>query len=218
MRLGYILSVWLLYGAVRLLAMTYRCRFFGMEKREKAEAHHHKNALIFALWHENLFASIISHAGQPICAMASPSVDGDYVSFVLRKLGFIPVRGSSSRRGKEAKQEMIEALQAGYTSALTIDGPKGPRRVSKNGVINIATAAGVAILPVAAIPDRCWTLRSWDRFRVPKPFCRIAVRYGEPILIREELKGEAFEQMKLRVARSLDETEVAAQEDMRSWR
>src|SRR5690606_8909652 len=151
----------------------------GREHREAAEKHHARGSFALALWHEYLFAGIVAHRHQRFAPLASLSSDGDIVTFVMDRLGFRTIRGSSSRRGEEARFDMVDALEQGWFTAITVDGPRGPRRRVKGGIVDVARRSQVAILPMMAIADRHWELtKSWDRFKIPKPFCRIVLRYG----------------------------------------
>lgn len=213
------LSCWLVYLLVRALAATYRVRVFGSEHREKAARHHAHGSFCLALWHEHLFAGIVAHAGQSFAPLASLSSDGEIVTFVMDRLGFKTVRGSSSRRGEEARDELVEITERGWFTAITVDGPKGPRHRVKGGIIDVARRTGVAALPMVALADRAWVLsRSWDQFKIPKPFARIAVHYGAPVFVPAETQGLAFGEAKAAVRRGLDDVQRAAAQDLAAWR
>ena len=206
--LGYIA-----YLFVRVLYATYRFRHMDAENRLAAVAGSPHGTYVLGCWHQNVFASTLSQVGIPYCPLASQSKDGDMTAFVMQKLGFTPVRGSSSRGGSEGRRLLIENLHHGNNTALTVDGPKGPKGVVKPGVIDVALKAGVPIMPMTAVADRYWVLhKSWDHFRLPKPFARIAVRYAPPITLPKGLDGEAFEAAQAQVAtilNGLDEVAIA---------
>jgi len=95
---------------------------------------------------------------------------------------------------------------------LTVDGPRGPRRVLKSGIVDIGRRTGVAVVPFAAVADRSWVLhKSWDQFQVPKPFATIHVVYGEPVTVPAGASGLAFGQMRAAVQAALDSTQAAAE-------
>ena len=214
-RLKIFLGSWFIYLLVRALAATYRLRFVGLDAKEAGRAHHGKGSFCLALWHEQLFAGIIAHRGQAFAPLASLSADGDVVTFVMDRLGFRTIRGSSSRRGKEARDDMVEITEQGWFTAITVDGPKGPRRRVKGGIVDVARRTGVAILPMIATADRQWVLRrSWDQFKIPKPFARIVVCYGEPILVAAEAHGLAFGEAKASIRAGLKTAEQRALADL----
>lgn len=186
--------VWLF---IKTLISTYRIELRGVHHREQAEAMHPKGAFIFAMWHEHVLGIMVAHAWtKPYLALASRSKDGDYAAYVSTKLGFKSVRGSSRKKGKdkggkEALQEYVENLHAGNSGGLTVDGPKGPRRICKSGAVIMAKETGAAIMPVTAYYSSYWEFNSWDKFKVPKPFSKIIVTCGEPLRITDGMGPEA---------------------------
>ena len=182
----------LIWYIVKSLIWTYRFEVQGKEHQDAARKVHSKGSFIFAVWHEQVVGVMAAHAWtEPYLALASRSKDGDYAAFVSQKMGFISVRGSSRKKqidkgGKEAMQEYIQKMNQGICGGITVDGPKGPRQVCKAGVVLIAKETGAPILPVVGLPARYWEFNSWDRFKIPKPFSRIIIRYGAPILVKAD--------------------------------
>ena len=71
-------------------------------------------------------------------------------------------------------------------SALTPDGPRGPRRVCAPGVAQLAAMSGRKVLPCGAMTSNAKTLGSWDRMRLPLPFGRGVLVCGELIDVPRE--------------------------------
>ncbi|MEN9834584.1 MAG: hypothetical protein RL011_777 [Pseudomonadota bacterium] len=207
-----------IFLVARLLLLTYRIRFEGQERRIKAESLHSGGSFCLALWHEQLFASILAHRGQKFAPLASLSADGDIVTRVMAKFGFNTVRGSSSRGGPEARDQLVQMTEDGWFTAITVDGPRGPRRRVKGGIVDLARRTGVTIVPLTTTADRNWVLRSWDQFKVPKPFARILVRYGEPIVVAPDTQGLAFGNIKNQIRDGLASNEAAAVAELTTWR
>ena len=185
---------------LKLLRLTWRFEFRNPENRTAAEKMNPGGGFAMAIWHENLFATIAAHAGQRFAPLASLSRDGDIVSWVMDHLGFVTLRGSSSRGGTEARNALVDAINKGYFTALTVDGPRGPRRQAKMGIVEIARRSGSAILPVSAVGNRSFIFfKSWDQFRLPLPFTKITVTYGPPLFIERELPRKEIESRRLLV-------------------
>lgn len=165
-----------------LMRMTYRFQVVGSGNLTKAKNYQDKHNYIIASWHRNAFGGILSHAFSNIILLVSKSFDGDIVASVGRKLGYGAIRGSSSRGGKNALLSLIDAAQAGRSCAITVDGPRGPIYSIKPGIFKVSSQAQTPILPVAIIPTRYWILNSWDQMRIPKPFSKLYVLYGEPLV------------------------------------
>ena len=202
---------WLLYLVADLLRRTYRIQVIGREHRSEAERVGRGHSFCLALWHEHLFASIVAHAGQRFAPLASLSSDGDLVTFVMNRLGFRAVRGSSSRGGEAARDGMVSIMQEGWFTAVTVDGPRGPRRRVKGGVVDVGRRALVPVVPLVTKGAREWVLaKSWDQFKIPKPFSRVVVAYGAPINVPAETQGLAFGDAKRLIRVGLEATERAA--------
>lgn len=212
---SFLFLAWLLFFVVRALTATYRYRFFGIDNRQASANLHPKGSIALGIWHENILAGMTAHRGQPFCPMVSPSKDGELVTFVGEKFGFEAVRGSTSRRGLEALSEIDAFIGKGKYTGLAVDGPRGPRRLAKSGIVDIARRTGVAVLPFTAVADRYWVFhKSWDRFRVPKPFARVAIRYGTPIIVPRETVGTAFGLIKRQVTAALNGLEEQVKGDL----
>ena len=164
--------------AMRLLASSWRIRTEHEERwRPLYQA---KRPHVFLLWHEVLLPLLWHHRRQDIAIVVSENRDGQYLADFALSLGYRAVRGSSSRGAARALLGAVRELQSGRAVAFTPDGPRGPRRELKPGVVAAAQRGGGVIVPIHARADRAWRLDSWDRFLIPKPAARITVSYGRP--------------------------------------
>lgn len=187
---------------VKLLASTYRLRIVdpGNEQGILQEG----DSLIYASWHQRFFPGITFFAmRKPITIMISQSKDGEFMARIVDILGWLPVRGSSSRGGSEGLKKLKDLGKQGYKVGHIVDGPKGPFGVVKPGLITIAGYTGLPILPTITSSENKWVFRSWDRFMVPKPFSRVLIRFGDPISIPPDLDEESFEQKRTMVEERL---------------
>jgi hypothetical protein len=125
------------------------------------------------------------------------------------------VRGSSSRGGGEALRALTRALRDGHEVVVVPDGPRGPREVLKPGVIALARLSGAPIVPVAVGAAREWRLHSWDEFRIPRPFARCVVRFGEPIHVARAAGPEADEAARKDVEAALRDLSWQVDEEAR---
>ena len=127
--------------------------------------------------------------------MISQSKDGEMLSQYAAGLGVIPVRGSSSRGGRDALEQMRRHLASGGKACATVlDGPRGPAYVAKKGMIVLAKLSGAPLLPVIWSATRTLTLRnSWDKTLLPLPFSRVCIAVGEPIHIAPDISSDGLE-------------------------
>ena len=209
----------LIYLILRTLYATYRLRFTGLDNLKKAQEDHPQGSVIFALWHEHFLAGIFSIKVFKPCAMVSPSKDGEIVARFVRKLGYSVARGSSSRGGKDAKNDAITALDKGTIAAITVDGPKGPRNKAKPGIVNLSKISGASIIPISPITESPKIFeKSWDQNKFPKPFSKIVLRFGEPVQVPQSAEGEVFNQLRDKLDDNLIQTEKVAEGDFKDWK
>lgn len=209
------ISAFFVYLFVRLVAMTYRFRYYGLENIEQAKSKHANGSYVFAIWHENLIAGILASKTVSHACIVSPSRDGEFVATTLKYLGHVSARGSSSRGGKRAMDEMIKYVGTGIPGAITVDGPRGPRHVPKRGIFEIARATGAPIIPYTAIPKNCWVFKkSWDQTRLPKPFSKILVFYGDPVFIDQNIQTSDLARLSEDLTARLMEGEFAAMREL----
>ena len=166
---------------------TCRITEFGREIEDRCSEKHPGRGLLYASWHRGLFFVIYWFRNQNVVSIASASEDGELAAQAARRFGWITARGSSSRGGRQAFREMEALVRRGYKGGLVADAPQGPRFVSKLGIIYLAKRTGLPIIPVIWSADRCWTLKSWDRTIIPKPFSRIVALYADtPIQVPKD--------------------------------
>ncbi len=201
----------LIYYFMRLLDLTYRYEYID-ENGQTGVLKRRPSQLIYALWHQNVIAAVLAHfkLKEYFTMIISESKDGEFAAQTSIKFGHSPVRGSSSKGGKRAMLEMIKNIEAGFSGAITVDGPRGPRFKVKFGIIEIARQSEIAIVPLCPYPSNYWFFKkSWDQFRIPKPFTKITVVFGDPIYIPKDSETTIEEYSKI-VAQKISSLEEVA--------
>ena len=177
----------------KLLLFSCRLKTIkGKEGEEKAMLESGGKA-VYATWHQRLIFHARHFGKTGLTVMVSQSRDGEYATRLAHRFGFNAVRGSSTRGGADALKNLTRKVREGVIGGMVVDGPLGPAREVKNGVIIIARDSGAPAIPVTWGADRCWILNSWDRLMIPKPFARIVFHYGEPVRVPESANGEEIE-------------------------
>ena len=133
---------------------------------------------IYCFWHQCVLACAYYYRSTGATIVISQSFDGELITRVLALFGYSAVRGSSSRGGAQALRGLQSVLEANRPAIFTADGPRGPIYRAKAGAVRLAQLTGAPIGCFHLQPECFWTLRSWDRFQIPKPFTRIAVSWG----------------------------------------
>ncbi len=192
----------LLAASIRVLLHTYRYEVRGVDFYEGALRAH--NRAIVAFWHESIIPFACHYRNAGIHTLAGYSFDAELAAQVLRRLGIMSLRGSSSRGGSEALRELAAALQQIPVVALTVDGPHGPRRVAKPGAAILAARTGAPIIPHVFAVRPAWHLHSWDQFLIPKPFAQIISAYGPAIPPPANTHPDTVEETRLRVETGLN--------------
>jgi len=96
------------------------------------------------------------------------------------------VRGSSSRGAVSALLGMKQVIEDDGVAAFTIDGPRGPIYVAKPGPVLLAKKTSAPIRCFYVAVSRGWTLGSWDKFVIPRPFARVYIRWSSKITVPAE--------------------------------
>lgn len=198
-------------GIIRLFWLT--CRIVRIEGASHLEDRVLAGKpVVICYWHRHQlfcwrYLRQLIDRGARIGWLISASVDGEGPSEIARRMGGGTVfRGSTTSRGAEALRTMCKAIMRNGTSpATTPDGPYGPHSVFKPGVIKIAQLAGVPLVPVAYFANHAWVLKTWDRFVIPRPFCRIVIAVGEPVAVPRHLDDAGMEELQRRMERILEE-------------
>lgn len=198
------LTISFLYRAIRGYAWTYRLTV----ENEHVWMDHMKSggAVVICCWHQQFFSAIrhfktYNHLRPPL--MISKSSDGGLIAGIASRTGWDPVRGSSSKGGKDALIEMVEKLRERKIAAHIVDGPRGPAGKVKAGIIRLAQLGDATIFPFSVQADRAWFFNSWDRFMVPKPFAHVCLRFGEPFPVPSLPTPEEFEHVRLRLEETM---------------
>ena len=159
---------------------------------------------IYAFWHDQLLMCPYSWRNKvKILVLISKHKDGDIISDVISYLGFKTIRGSTSKPGKiknkggfVAAKQILISLKENICVGIAPDGPRGPRHEVSEGIINIARTSNKKIVPVALGFRSKWTLKTWDKFIVPKFFNTISVKWGDPIEVNDTNSSKYQELLK----------------------
>jgi lysophospholipid acyltransferase (LPLAT)-like uncharacterized protein len=137
---------------------------------------------IYAFWHQRQAFFTVSHRDDKVSILISRSRDGEMISETIRLCGVPSIRGSSSSGASGAVRALMGAVDSGRDIGITPDGPKGPDRQVKEGILFLAQKLGIPILPITSAQSNRFVLsKAWDHFHIPMPFGRSVVVYGEPV-------------------------------------
>jgi hypothetical protein len=189
------------YWFIRLTGPTLR---LCVSREEGAQETIGERPLIVSFWHACQIPATYICRDLGVRVMSSNSYDGEYMGRIIRKFGFVAVKGSSSRNAVRALLGLRRALQEGWTVAFTLDGPRGPRYKVKPGPVALARSAGVPMSMFHMAVDRAWVLNTWDRLIIPKPFSRVLMRFGKLIPVPPDASDKDVERYQQDLQDSLD--------------
>jgi lysophospholipid acyltransferase (LPLAT)-like uncharacterized protein len=189
------------YWFIRLIGPTLRV---CVSREDGAQETVDQRPLIVSFWHACMIPATYVCRDIGVRVMSSNSYDGEYMGRIIRKFGFVAVKGSSTRNAVRALLGLRRALQEGWTVAFTLDGPRGPRRKVKPGPVALARSSGVPLSTFHMAVDRAWVLNTWDRLIIPKPFSRVLMRFGKLIPVPTDAPDEDLERYQQGLQESLD--------------
>ncbi len=162
--------------------------------------------MMFCLWHGEVFSLMHVRRTWRIVTVVSQSRDGEYLARLLQALGILTARGSSSRGGVSALIQAARLMrEQKYHGCLTVDGPRGPRHVAKDGAVFLAFHTPASIVPIRLFMEKAKIFRSWDRFQLPLPFSRVHIVFGDPYAIEAgDLTPEVLERERLELQKRLE--------------
>jgi len=168
-----------------------------------------KKSIIYAYWHRHIFVTIYRFRNTGARPLISLSEDGEIVSEIAVEFGMNPIRGSSSKGGARAFLKLLNAIKEDNSEVLiTADGPKGPLRQIKDGTILLAQKTRSVIVPICWHANRVKILKkTWDKFKIPKPFGTITYAYGQPFVIPGNAAKEDYPLLKETLKESIDTLE-----------
>jgi lysophospholipid acyltransferase (LPLAT)-like uncharacterized protein len=180
-------------GAAFIQAIASTWRFRSVNEEAYQAERSAGRAVVLALWHGEMLPLLYYHRNREIAVLVSEHGDGEIIARILASFGFRLIRGSTSRGAARALIAVDRELDAGFDVGITPDGPRGPRHSVAPGAMLAAHRAGVRIVPLAASASAYWQLGSWDGFMIPKPFARVTIAYGDPLMVQAESSREAGE-------------------------
>ena len=193
-----VLAGWLM----RLWCLTLR--FEIIDRAQLGEPSKYPGPVIYALWHNRIF--VMPYAWKrkfgktrQSVVLTSASHDGSMLARMMKVFGIGAVRGSSSRRGAAALVALRKSLRAGVDACVTPDGPKGPRYQFQPGIVKLAEATGVEIVPIHVEFASAWRTKTWDQFCLPVPGSRVRVIFDCALEIPSGLSESEFEQFRDRL-------------------
>jgi len=193
------------YPLLRALGSTLNWNIRGAEHDAAilAKGHHP----ILAFWHGRILPATLYFQRRGMVVITSENYDGEWIARIITKFGYGTARGSTSKGGSRALRQMVRAMKSNDV-AFTVDGPRGPAEVAQMGAVWLSKATGNPLMPWHAEAASCWTIKSWDRAQIPKPFTTVAMVIREPIYVPRDADEAGLESARRALETSLAEARV----------
>jgi lysophospholipid acyltransferase (LPLAT)-like uncharacterized protein len=198
---------WLIAFGYHLLQLWTKTLRFEVDDRAGLVDQPTGPPFIAATWHNRLllWAYVIRRylSNYHGSALVSASGDGQIIADLVARYGFDVVRGSSSRKGASALLQLTAVIEQGKIAGIIPDGPRGPAYELASGIAYLAQKSGAPILPMNLEFSRCWRLKSWDRFFLPRPFSTVRLVLGPLHHVAATTTEEEFESERLRLQNAM---------------
>ena len=198
------------YPVIAALTSTLKWHVEGAEHLDAVRAG--GRPPIMAFWHGRILPATHFFRRRGIVVITSENFDGEWIAGIIERFGYGTARGSTSRGAKKALLQLRRDMAVGKPAAFTLDGPRGPAQVAQPGAVWLSKATGNPIVPFHIEASRYWTLKSWDRTQIPKPFATMAIAIGEPMNVSEESDEAGIERARLDLERRLAHLERRTRE------
>lgn len=167
---------------------------------------------IMAFWHGRVLTATYFFRNRGIVVMISENFDGEWIARIIESFGFGTSRGSTSKGGQRALLQLKREMEEGRPAGFAVDGPRGPARKVQPGVVWLAKLTGNPVVPFHLEASKFWSVGSWDRTQVPRPFSTVALVVGTPITVSADADESQIETKRAEVERALLTLEGQARE------
>ncbi len=185
--LGWVISVYL-----KLCYHSSSWQTKGNENIEKLI--NKKKSFIVCFWHSRLLMTPFCwNYEKQFFMLISGHSDGQIISNAVSYFGIKTIVGSSFNNKLSSLKEIINQVKSRNIIGITPDGPRGPNKKVKNGIMSLAILADVPVIPLSFGAKYNKKINSWDQFFFIYPFNKFVAIWGKPLTVK---KGKNFENQK----------------------
>jgi lysophospholipid acyltransferase (LPLAT)-like uncharacterized protein len=173
----------IIYAYLKFVYITSKWEIIWTDALLEKKLHTIEGAL-FALWHNRMaFGMYIFKKYDNVFALASTHTDGKIITDVIRAMNYGIIEGSTNRNPTKAVRSIIHSLESGNKIVITPDGPRGPVYKINSSITKIAYKYNKPLIPISCTASKYFTLNSWDKMMLPKPFGKVVVTIGTPVIL-----------------------------------
>lgn len=180
------------YGAKYLLKLIFSTCKIKVEGLENLSDATKSQSCLMMLWHNRIVMTceFFERYAPQMCytAFLSNSRDGEPIQKLLDSYATAKSIRVAHDSKHKALHKMIKLLKSPNELILvTPDGPKGPALQIKPGIVMAAQIAACPVIPFNWSSTKYFEFRTWDKFRLPKPFSTITIKIGQPVMVPRDL-------------------------------
>jgi lysophospholipid acyltransferase (LPLAT)-like uncharacterized protein len=188
------------YPILRALGSTWQWKVSGDEHVQSIASQGRQP--IHSFWHGRILPATLYFQRRGIVVITSENYDGEWIARIITKFGYGTARGSTSKGGPKALLQLVREVKSKGV-AFTLDGPRGPAEVAQPGAVWLSKATGNPLMPFHCEAVSSWTLKSWDRTQIPRPFTTVAMAIRPPIYVPRDADAPALEEARKMLEASL---------------
>ncbi len=192
------------------LMSTVRRKIFNRSVHDYFLAHREVTG-IFCFWHGKLILPYYAYRNKGVYILISEHRDGELVARMVELNGNRTVRGSSTHGGAKGAKRMLKIARSGNIIVVTPDGPRGPKRRLKEGVVFLARMTGAPLFPMGIGYSKYWQMRDWSGMQVPRPFARGVTVFGKGIRVPRKISKSEIEEYRRTIEDELNRCNVLAE-------
>ncbi len=201
------LAAWLGVSCLRMLFWTLKKEFriAGDDQELLAYNRDVQGRYLYCTWHDSIVMPLFMGKPYHMAALVSQQQDGTYLAETMKLLGVESVRGSSKKGAVKALRESLTTADDHHIT-ITPDGPRGPRRQMKDGIIFLASKSGRPIVPMSFECECCWHIKGrWTDLVIPKPFSTVTMILEAPIAVPSDASRDEIIAFTQTVQQVMDE-------------
>ena len=122
------------------------------------------------------YSRLINEIGKRGFVLVSPSLDGRLLGAMLSYFGLDHLCAAPGNRAVGGSLDFVRRVEAGEIGIVAVDGPRGPVRIARPQILQLAEAAHSEIFLAITSARRGIHFPSWDRCHLPLPFSAVEFR------------------------------------------
>ena len=161
---------------------------------------------ILAFWHSQLMMiSYTWKSSKKINILASSHSDGRFGAIVGKYFNLYNIP-TSIDKSKLTIRVIYQKLKEKNYVGITPDGPRGPKEIVSEGIIKIARATNIPIIPCGFWSSKNFRLKTWDSFLITLPFSIGWFVWQKPLHIPKKTKDKDIQHYQNLLQKMIDES------------